>query len=201
MKLYFHPMSGNAHRVVSFLATHQIPFEPHIVALQEGAHKRPEFLAMNPMGQVPVLVDNDLTLSESVAILRYLATHHAPEALGSTPTAQAHVDQWCMWGVAQLGPALSELNAASGLARMFGRTPDEAIIAQRVEAIHALLAILKPRLDAHAFIVGSSPTIADYTNACLLEATMRFSPELTLDDPTLHAWLTRMTSLEHWPKG
>lgn len=202
MKLYFHPMSGNAQRVTCFLATHQIAFEPQVVALQNGEHKQPEYLALNPMGQVPTLVDGDLVLCESLAILRYVAAEHAPDTLGSTPKERARIDQWSVWGLVHLGASFSALNAAAGLTRMFGGTPDPEIVATRLEEVHRLLGILADKLKDSAFVVGEQPTIADYAIAPMLEATQRFSPELTLDaQPVIAAWMTRITSIPHWPKA
>lgn len=73
IKLFRHPLSGHAHRVELFLSLLNVPTELVFVDLANGAHKTPEFLAMNPFGQVPVIDDNGVVLSDANAILVYLA--------------------------------------------------------------------------------------------------------------------------------
>ena len=74
ISLFRHPLSGHAHRVELMLSLLNLPTELVFVDLAKGAHKQPEFLAKNPLGQVPVLDDNGTLLNDSNAILVYLAT-------------------------------------------------------------------------------------------------------------------------------
>ena len=73
MKLYYHPLSGHAHRARLFLSLTGTDFELVEVDLAKGAHKAPEFLALNRFGQVPVLEDDGVVIADSGAILVYLA--------------------------------------------------------------------------------------------------------------------------------
>ena len=70
IKLYRHPLSGHAHRVQLMLSLLKLPMEPVDLDMAIGAHKKPEFLAINPFGQVPVIDDNGTILSDSNAIRR-----------------------------------------------------------------------------------------------------------------------------------
>jgi len=72
IKLYDYPLSGHAHRARLFLSLLNIPYENIETDLAGGQHKSPEFLAMNPFGEVPVLVDGDAVVRDSNAILVYL---------------------------------------------------------------------------------------------------------------------------------
>ena len=74
MKLYHFALSGHAHRARLFMSLLGIPHEVVDVDLRSGAHKTPEFLALNPFGQLPVLDDNGTIIADSNAILVYLAT-------------------------------------------------------------------------------------------------------------------------------
>jgi len=78
--LYGNPISGNSHRVNAFL----------------DEHKQPDYLALNPLGQVPVLTDGDLVLRDSSAILVYLARKYdkSNKWLPTDPDKQALVQQW-----------------------------------------------------------------------------------------------------------
>ncbi len=78
LQLYRNPVSGHCHRVELFLSLLGLPYESIDVDLANQQHKTPEFLAMNPLGQVPVLREGDLTLADSNAILVYLEARHAP---------------------------------------------------------------------------------------------------------------------------
>src|SRR3546814_1079824 len=73
MKIHHHTLSGHSHRVVLFASLLGLTAELVEVDLKSGAHKKPEFLALNPFGQVPVLEDDDVVISDSNAILVYLA--------------------------------------------------------------------------------------------------------------------------------
>ena len=73
IRIHRHPLSGHAHRVELFANLTGINHELIDVDLAAGEHKKPDFLALNPAGQVPVLRDNDVVLSDSNAILVYLA--------------------------------------------------------------------------------------------------------------------------------
>jgi len=93
---YGNPVSGNAHRVYNFLHILDLPFENKIVDLKSGEHKSADYLALNPLGQVPVLTDDNLVLRDSTAILMYLARKYdtSNQWLPTDPANQAQVQQW-----------------------------------------------------------------------------------------------------------
>ena len=72
MKLHHFPLSGHAHRAHLFLSLLGVEHEVSIVDLPNGAHKSPEFLKLNPLGQVPVLEDGDVVIADSIAIMTYV---------------------------------------------------------------------------------------------------------------------------------
>ena len=76
MKLYEHPESGNSHKVRLLLSFLGLEYESVIIDLMTDEQHQAPFLAVNPRGEVPVLVDNDLVLRDSMAILTYLATQY-----------------------------------------------------------------------------------------------------------------------------
>ena len=73
MKLYVHPMSSNARRAQMTAILLGTPIETVFIDLQKGAQRNPEYLALNPNGRVPTLVDGDFALWESLAIMEYVA--------------------------------------------------------------------------------------------------------------------------------
>jgi len=155
MKLYHHPLSGHSHRARLFLSLINLPHELVEVDLMSGAHKTPDFLKMNPFGQVPVLDDDGEYVSDSNAIMVYLAkktgrTDWLPDDLKSA----AEVQRWLSVAAGEIayGPA------AARLVTVFGAkfNPDEVI-----GRAHAVLGKLETQLSDREWLVGERPTIAD----------------------------------------
>lgn len=183
-------LSGHCHRVELFLSLLGLPVELVDVNLGAGAHKTPEFLQLNPFGQVPVLQDGHLTLSDSNAILVYLATRYAPDAeawLPRDPVQAAAVQRW-------LSVAAGPLAFGAATARiivLFKRNtqPDEAI-----QRAHGLLAVMEATLQHTNYLAGDRPTLADLANY----SYTAHAPEgrVALDTyPHVRAWLARIEAL------
>lgn len=95
IKLYNFPKSGHAHRIELMLSLLNLPTELVFVDLAKGAHKQPDFLALNPFGQVPVIDDNGTVIADSNAILVYLAKKYDNGTwLPEEPAAAARVQRW-----------------------------------------------------------------------------------------------------------
>ncbi len=117
MKLYHHPLSGHAHRARLFLSLLGVPHEAIEVDLKAGAHKRPEFLALNPFGQVPVLDDDGTVVSDSNAILVYVARKLGrTDWLPENAEGEAAVQRWLSVAAGELayGPAAARLVTVFG---------------------------------------------------------------------------------------
>lgn len=198
MKLYFHPMSGCSRRVLTFINVYQIEVTPQHIKLEQGEHKQPAYLQLNPTGRVPTLEDGALVLWESGAILRYLAAKHHPQSLGEDEAQRALVDQWMLWSLIHLGGALSALNAATGLKLMRGQQIDPAEAAAALEMVNAQLSLMGDALDKHTYLCADEPTVADFSAAGNIESTM-FMAKLELEDARVTRWLERMRALPHWP--
>lgn len=155
MKLYHTPLSGHAHRARLFLSLLGVPHEAIEVDLKAGAHKRPEFLALNPFGQVPVLDDDGTVVSDSNAILIYVARKLGrTDWLPTDAVAAAAVQRWLSVAAGELayGPA------AARLVTVFGADFRPAEVIARA---HTLLGRLEAHLDGRDWLVGERPTIAD----------------------------------------
>ena len=195
MKLYGHPISGHAHRAKALLHILAIEFEDIVLDLKAGAHKAPEFLALNPLGQVPVLVDGDLVLRDSTAILVYLAQKFDPSGrwLPSDPKAQAQVQQWLSAASLELREGPFALRGA----KLFGRTIDHEAARTKTENLFGQL--FEPHLSRHSWLVGSEPTIADL--ACYSYIARAPEGDFSLEPyPRLRAWLERVEAIDNfWP--
>jgi glutathione S-transferase len=188
MKLYYHPLSGHAHRVHLFLSLLGVAHELVPVDLMAGAHKAPPFLQMNRFGQVPVLDDDGTIVSDSNAILVYLAKkYHRADWLPETPAGAAAVQRWLSVAAGQIafGPA------AARLVSLFGaKFNAEEVIARA----HAVLTVINAELEGRNWIATAQPTIADIA----LYSYIARAPEGNVDLSAYRnvlAWLARIEAL------
>jgi glutathione S-transferase len=155
-RLYRHPLSGHSHRAQLMLSLLGRETELIEVDLLSGAHKAPGFLALNPLGQVPVLEDDDAVLPDSNAILMYLARKYDPTDRW-LPTDALDLSRTQRWLSISAGPLVAG-PAAARLAAVFGVPVDMA----KATATAALLFThLEKELAARSFLVSEHPTIAD----------------------------------------
>jgi glutathione S-transferase len=185
--VYGHPLSGHVHRVELFLSLLGLPFERRHVELMRGEQRLPEFLALNPLGQLPVLDDKGFILADSNAILVYLAKQYGDGSwMPSDPVGAARLQRWLSIANGELvqGPAMARV------ALIFGR--GEAAPHQK-QALR-LLAMLEAHLQDKAFLLGDQRTLADIAHYSYIA----LAPEggLSLADyPAVCAWLERLEAL------
>ncbi|MCY1739735.1 glutathione S-transferase family protein [Ensifer sp. SL37] len=188
MKLYRHPLSGHSHRAQLFLSLLGVPHELIDVDLKARAHKAPEFLALNPFGQVPVLDDEGTVIADSNAILVYLAKKLGRiDWLPEDPAAAAKVQKWLSVasGDIAFGPA------AARLVTVFGANLDAEGAISRA---HRVLAQIDAELAGHDFLVGARPTIADVALYSYVSAAPEGNVDLS-DYAHVRAWLSRIERL------
>lgn len=188
VKLYRHPLSGHSHRVELMLSLLDVSTELVFVDLMKGAHKTPEFLALNRFGQVPVIDDNGTVLADSNGILVYLASKYGNgQWLPSDPVEQAKVQRWLSVAAGQIssGPATARLIT------VFGAGYDAA---DAIKRSHALLQVMEDELANSAFLAGDKATVADVA----AYTYVAHAPEgnVSLEDyPNVRAWLERVEAL------
>ena len=154
IRIHSFPLSGHAHRVELFAGLAGIAHEVIRVDLAAGEHKQPAFLALNPAGQVPVIEDGDTVVTDSNAILVYLARKFAPSYLPSDPKLEAEVQKFLTLAAGEIafGPA------AARLITVFGAPFDPEFCKATAKKAFAKL---EAHLDGRNFLVGGTPTIAD----------------------------------------
>jgi glutathione S-transferase len=188
IKLYRVPLSGHAHRVELLLSLLKVPVEMVYVDIPNGAHKKPEFLALNAFGQVPVIDDNGTILSDSNASLVYLAKKYGNGAwLAEEPLAAARIQRWLSVAAGQLayGPA------SARLITVFGAPLNaEEVIARS----HALLKVMDGELANTPFLAGATATIADVANYSYIAHAPEGNVSLQAY-PNARAWLERVEAL------
>lgn len=145
--------------------------------------KVPEFLALNPNGLVPVLIDEDFVLWESPAIMAYFAAKYGPTPLApEEPRARALCDQWLSWQGTELAGGWGY--AVMALARKVPGYDDEAKISESLERWTAKMRILEAQLAKTAFLAGEAMTMADIAIGLAVHRWFRVDREL---EPMPHA--------------
>jgi glutathione S-transferase len=175
---------GQAFEHVPIMQAYRLP-NPD--AADAPVHTRsPSFLAVNPNGQIPSLVDGDLVLHESLGINLYLA-RKLGGSLGPASTAEeGQMIQWSLWAATSAEPHTIQV-----LYHRVGKPPaerDPAIANAAVEALRAPFAVLDSALAKTGFIVGSRFTAADINVAEVIRYAMP-APELFEGAPRVMAWL------------
>jgi glutathione S-transferase len=188
MKLYYHPLSGHAHRARLFLSLLKIEAQLIEVDLAARAHKAPDFLKLNPFGQVPVLDDNGTIIADSNAILVYLAKKTgAKKWLPEDPEGAAAVQRWLSVAAGEIayGPCAARLVTVFGA----GFNADEVIA-----RAHLILGHIEAELAGRQWIAADQPTIADVA----LYSYIARAPEGNVDRTpysSVNAWLKRVEAL------
>jgi len=180
-------LSGHVHRVELLLRMLGLPFE--FVPAPADVRASDAFRKLNPLGQIPVLQDGDLTLADSNAILVYLVKRYAPGStwLPEDAAGAAAVQRWLSVAAGEVmyGPASARALAQWGAPCDAGRA---ATVSQR------LLGFMEGQLATRAFLAAPHATIADL--ACY--SYLKHAPEggISLDGyPALHAWFARVEAL------
>ncbi len=153
--LYTFPLSGNAHRVELALSLLNVPFEKKTVNLGAGEQREDWFKKLNPNSKVPVLVDGDTVISESTAILTYLAAKYDDGTFMPKNAADAaEVQQWFV----RANTVVAEGPAAARLITLFGAGFDQE---ETIQKAHEFLSLLNDNLQDKEFLVAGRATFAD----------------------------------------
>ena len=192
IKLYRYPLSGHSHRVELMLSFLQLPYELIDVDLANGAHKAPDFLKLSPFGKVPAIDDNGFTLSDSNAILVYLAQTYATDShwLPRDAKVAAEIQRWLTIAADQIasGPC------AARVAALFGAPIDHQ---GAIGKAHALFETMNAHLSDRDWLASDTISIADVAGYSYIA----HAPEggVSLDAyPHIRRWLARMEQQPHF---
>ena len=164
-----------------------IAYEHLPIEIGDAGARAPEFLALNPNGRLPVIVDDGFVLFESLAITLYLAKTYAPGTLyPATPEAEAKAWQWSFWAIAEVdrGVNIWSLHAVR-------LPPAERDAAKRDEALQVLAApfqVLDTALAQAPYLLGDAFTVADLNVAAVISRAVDMDLAAV---PNLRAWLAR----------
>lgn len=202
MKLYYHPASTTSRPIMLFAAENDIALDMHVVDLFTGEHYQPPFESINPNHLVPVLEDGDFRLTESSAILKYLADKSGSPLYPKDLRQRARVNERMDWINTQLCRDLAYGFVYPQIFPHHKRRSDEAQEAALQWGKERALTWMKVLNDhilgsANAYVCGDAMTIADYFCASFVALC-----ELTGSDvsafPNVKRWLGRMKALRSW---
>jgi len=191
IKIYGDSGSGSLRRVTSAAAIMGIAIERVNIDLFKGESHTRDFLALNPHGLTPAMVDGDFVLYESSAINLYLAEKAGGELLGATTRERYEVLQWMFWSGEQWR-VFSTLTFDERIGKRFmGQPEDESIVQLAFAKIRAAAAVLDAHLADRRFIVGDRLTLADIDIAAPFSQSERTKVPFG-EFPNLVAWQQRL---------
>lgn len=201
MKLYMHPASTASRPIMLFLAENHIDVDQQVVDLFTGEHLQDEYRSINPNCLVPALHDDELVLTESSAILKYLAEKHRSDDYPRDLVERARVNERMDWFNSNL---YKDLGYNLVYPQLFPHHQRGSEAAQRgtvewgVQRTRHWLGILDQHLlDRGAFLCGDRLTIADYFGACIIELGKAVRCDYS-EYAKIDSWMQRMHNLPSW---
>jgi glutathione S-transferase len=198
--LYATPRSANGRKVLA--AVHHLGLSPEIryVDVYKGEGRSPSFLAVNPLGKIPALVDGDLVLWESNALLTYIAEAHGDHQLWSrAPKRRADIARWIFWESSAWQPSFYPILVDFVRAHFLGGVPIEQApkVSWEDENWKGLASFLDAHLEGRSFLTGEELTLADLSVAAMM---MYVRPAGFPFDafPNISAWYERIEALPAW---
>jgi glutathione S-transferase len=197
LKLHGFPMSPNTRRALFALEEHGVAYELVTVDLMSGEQKSAAYLALNPTGRVPTLVDGDFVLWESNAILEYLAAQHPEKGLGPRSARETgEMARWMYMSAAHLSPSVARIFAHTIRLPEAQRIP-RLVEEGRVEVDRCLKA-MEGQLSGHEYLAGRFSMVE-----IALAPTLGAAPMLGIDlarFPSVAAWMKRIAARPAWQK-
>jgi glutathione S-transferase len=170
MKLYCFPPSPNTWKVRAAAHYMGVPLELELVDLTKGQQRSENYLALNPCGRTPVLVDGDFMLWESNAIMQYLGAKVGTPLWPEEARTRADIMRWQSWQLAHWQPTIVPFIAENIIKAQILKAgePDQAAIAKATEGFHREAPMLDAHLARHEYLVGDALTLADFAVAAPL---------------------------------
>lgn len=202
MKLYYHPASTTCRPIMLLVAAQELNIEYQLVDLFAGDQLKPDFLAINPNGAVPLLEDGDFRLAESSAILKYLAEKSNAPSYPTEALARARVNErmdWFNTGLYRdLGYGLVYPQVIDGYRKGDELAHRAHLAWSRAKAKHWLEILDKHLIGpTNRFVCGNQLTLADFMGACYvtLGEVIRLNYSAY---PNLLRWLGNVKALPYW---
>ncbi|KAH6759292.1 hypothetical protein C2S51_019527 [Perilla frutescens var. frutescens] len=205
VKVYGPPLSTAVSRVLVCLLEKDVPFQLLPVNMSRGEHKKPDYLKIQPFGQVPAFQDDSITLFESRAISRYVCEKYANQGnkglFGTDLFEKASIDQWLEAEGQTFNPPSSVLVFQLAFAPRMKLKQDENVIKQNEAKLANVLDVYDKRLEESRYLAGDDFTLADLShlpNVQYLNGTD--VEELFRSRKNVERWWDDISSRESWKK-
>lgn len=169
LKIYGMPVSNNVNKVRYTANAVGLEYELIPVNLMEGEQRSEEFLKLNPVGKVPVLQDEDITLFESMAIARYLANKTSSKLYPQDLKQRAVVDQWIDFCNIHVQGMLTRVLFNRLIAPMVGAEVDENSLNFGLKMLGQYFPVLDNQLGISSYLTGEDLTLADINLVAILD--------------------------------
>jgi glutathione S-transferase len=194
LQLYCFGESGNAYKCALALALTGLDWRAEHVDFFNGGTRTPAFRAINPMGEVPVLVDSGLTLTQSGVILQHIAARSGQLA-GATEADALEILRWLFWDNHKLSTVIGTTRFLMNFVPEDKRPP--GVIPFMQGRLKPAYTILNDHLASREWVAGPRHTIADLSLCGYLYYPEPFGFTRT-DWPHIDSWLTRISQLPGW---
>jgi glutathione S-transferase len=175
----------------------QVPFESVVVDLRAGEHRKPAFLQLNPAGRLPVLADGDVVLTESVAIVVYLADKYPDKGfMPHDPQERAQALRWLLFAATELEQPWWRVAKHTNLYPPELRIPADIELARKDFA--PMAQVMERHMDGREYVVGSRVSVADFVLAYTLDVANEL--KWLSGCPGLVAYIERMYRRPHAPQ-
>ncbi|MEA2914698.1 MAG: glutathione S-transferase [Bradyrhizobium sp.] len=192
---YYFPESGNSYKLALMLTLCGESFEPVWTDFAGGATRTPEWRrTVNEMGEIPVLEEDGVRLTQTAPILLKLAEQYGRFG-GENAAEKYEVLRWLFWD----NHKLTGYMATYRYHRTFTPAPDQLVLTYFRKRLDDFLGILEQHLQRSAFAIGDRPTIADFSMMAYLHyPSNETGYDLAVSHPAIGAWLGRLASLPGW---
>ena len=194
MQLHCFGESGNAYKVALALTFADQDWQPVYVDFFNGGGRTPEFRALNPMGEVPVLVDGDTTLSQSGVMLDYISSKSGKLG-GRSAAERREILRWLFWDNHKLSTQIGTTRFLMNFLPEAKRP--EGVIPFMQGRLKAAYTVLNDHLADKNWLVGDAMTIADLSCCGYLYYPEPFGFDRA-DWPHIAAWLDRIAAVPGW---
>jgi glutathione S-transferase len=194
-RLHYFPESGNSYKLALMLTLCGESFEPVWTDFGGGVTRTPEWRnAVNEMGEIPVLEENGVRLTQTAPILLMLAERYGRFG-GETAAEKFELLRWLFWD----NHKLTGYMATYRYQRAFTPSPDPHVLNYFRKRLDDFLSILEQHLEQNAFAIGDRASIADISMMAYLHYPAdETGYDFAASHPAVNAWLGRMAKLPGW---
>ncbi|KAL0800653.1 hypothetical protein Bca101_055828 [Brassica carinata] len=205
-KLYGFPYSASTWRVLAVLHEKGLSYYPITVNLRTGEQKKPSFLSINPFGQVPVLLDGHLKLTESRAIALYIENSHrsrGPKLLNHKNYNKMGTEtMWMYIESFEFDPPATILTFEQAIKPLTGLKTDYKVVNDTEPELEKVLDVYEERLKKSRFLARNRFTMADLFHLPNIQYLMNTTTKRLFENrPNVHRWVSEIMARPAWKKA